>query len=351
MAKEKIQKSVMQFIAVRHFDMGFCGSCTVKYNNGIRRKAMYRRISIDISGFCNAKCRWCVTGWKNRQQGFGHPHYMSYEMFVRVYEHLYQKQIIDINTEIMLYSWGEPFLNKDYIGIVEYLADKGQVFAVSTNASNVQLLNGNSAYKNCDIFIFSMPGFSQASYDHIHGFNFEQIKRNIEIISKNLWESGFNGTGMLSFHVYKFNTHEIEAAKQFARSLKLEFNPYYPYFNGNSMSELYLEGKMPNDMRVAAEEELYLSHVKELLGQRPKDYRCFLENILSIDCDGNLTLCCASDSGCADYIGDNIFEITSYEEMKTKRQEMLCSDTCKRCRKLGIDYWMGNNPPYTMGEV
>lgn len=311
---------------------------------------MFPRISIDISGYCNAKCKWCVTGW-NRQQGYIKQQCMSYEAFVRVYEHLYQSHIIGKSTEIMLYSWGEPFLNKDYIKIVEYLADKEQTFAVSTNASKVQLANGNSIYKNCDIFIFSMSGFSQASYKYIHGFDFEQIKKNIKAISKNLFESGFKGTGMISFHVYKFNTHEIEAAEQFAHSLKLNFNPYYPYFNGNSMTELYLEEKMPAEMRRMAEKELYLSHVKKLLSERPKNYRCFLENILSIDCDGNLVLCCASDSGCADYTWDNIFEITSYEEMQIKRQKMLLSSTCEKCRALGIDYWMEKNPSYVKGEA
>lgn len=312
---------------------------------------MFKRISIDISGFCNAKCKWCVTGWKNRQQRYNEVRYMSYDLFVKVYGHLYQNQIIDRNTEIMLYSWGEPFLNKDYIYIIEYLAEHGQIFAVSTNASKVQLTNKIDTYKNCDVFIFSMPGFSQLSYDRIHGFNFEQIKKNIEEINRNLQESGFRGSGLLSFHVYKFNTHEIECAEQFAHSLNLKFNPYYPYFNGNSMTELYLEGKMEDGLKDEAEQELFLSHVEGLLQKRPMNYRCFLENILSIDCEGNLVLCCASDSGCKDYMWESVFEITSYEQMKAKRQDMLRCDSCKKCRLLGIDYWMAKNPSYVKEEL
>lgn len=312
---------------------------------------MFQRISIDITGFCNAKCKWCVTGQKNRHQGCAQPQYMSFETFVKVYEHLYRTQVIGKNTEIMLYSWGEPFLNKDYVDIVEYLAEKDQIFSVSTNASIVQLVNKNDTYKNCCAFIFSMPGFSQASYDRIHGFNFEQIKKNIQKISINLREFGFKGNVLLSFHVYKFNIHEIDAAEQFAHSLKLEFNPYYPYFNGNSMTELYLEEKMPDEMQMMADEELYLSHVKELLRKRPENYRCFLESILSIDCDGNLVLCCASDNGCTDYTWESIFEICSFEQMKARRQEMLNCDTCKKCRSLGIDYWMGKNPSYDKGDI
>lgn len=307
---------------------------------------MIRRISIDISGFCNAKCKWCVTGRKNRNQPAIEMHYMAYNEFVRLYQHLYQSEIIEKSTEIMLYSWGEPLLNKDYVKIVEYLAEQGQKFSVSTNASKVQVSNRDDAYKNCCAFTFSMPGFSQESYDRIHGFSFEQIKKNIEVLNTNLKKTGFSGDGSLSFHVYRFNTQEIEPAREFAESLNLRFNPYYPYFNGNSMTEDYLEDRLEKQIVEEAEEELYLSHVEQLLRMRPSDYRCFLENIISIDDRGNLVLCCASDEGCTNYNWGDALNISSLEEMKRKRQEMLQCSSCIKCRQLGIDYWMGNNPAY-----
>lgn len=307
---------------------------------------MFQRMAIDISGCCNAKCKWCVTGQKNRQEKEHQICFMPYAEFVKLYEHLFQNGIIGKHTDIMLYNWGEPFLNKDYVHIIEYLADQDQKFTVSTNASKVNLLKRKNAYKNCSTFIFSMSGFSQKSYDRIHGFSFEQIKRNIKEIWMDLKESGFAGSGMLSFHVYKFNMHEIGNARDFAESLGLKFYPYYPYFAGNSMTEEYLEGRMEKKIKEEAEQDLYLSHVKELLERRPLSYRCFLENIICIDCNGNLTLCCASDSGCDDFIWGNIFDITSFEELKSKRQKILECNTCKKCRLLGIDYWMEHNPQY-----
>lgn len=312
---------------------------------------LFQRMAIDISGSCNAKCKWCVTGRKNRQEKQCQIRYMPYTKFVKVYEHLFRSGIIGKSTDIMLYNWGEPFLNKDYVHIIEYLANQKQRFSVSTNASKVNLLEQKNAYKNCSIFIFSMPGFSQESYDRIHGFSFEKIKRNIEEICMNLKNTGFEGDGMLSYHVYKFNMHEIEQARKFSELLGLTFNPYYPYFAGNSMMEEYLEGKMTKPVIDAAEQELYLSHVKELLKKRPMDYRCFLENIICIDCDGKLSLCCASDDRCNDFSWNNIFDINSFEKLKSMRQKMLECDTCKKCRLLGIDYWMEYNPVYMERSV
>lgn len=363
--KHKLQKPIMGLSEVRHLNNldGILIASTYAEDiaaqlEGVLRVPMYRsidelmlqRISIDISGFCNAKCKWCFTGRRNSNHQTVCMHYMTYDEFVGLYQHLYQSKIIEKSTEIMLYSWGEPLLNKDYVSIVEYLAEQSQRFSVSTNASRVQILNRDDAYRNCCSFIFSMPGFSQESYDRIHGFSFKQIKKNIEAICENLREKGFMGVGSLSFHVYRFNTHEIEAAREFAESLELRFNPYYPYFNGNSMTAAYLEGKLEREVLKDAEEELYLTHVSELLSRRPADYRCFLENIISIDDRGNLVLCCASDADCTDYKWDSIFGISSLAEMKRKRREMLKSDSCNKCRRLGIDFWMGNNPAYILRE-
>ncbi len=315
----------------------------------IMNQLLLPRISIDISGFCNAKCKWCVTGRKNLVHELHNSSYMSYEEFCETYSHLYKNGIIGKGTEIMLYSWGEPLLNKDYVQIIEFLAEQEQRFSVSTNASNLQLVQRKDAYRNCCSFIFSMPGFSEESYTRIHGFHFNKIRENIVKINDNLKEHGFAGNGSISFHVYQFNHAEIADARNFSEDLGLSFNPYYPYFNGNSLMEDFLEGQMDETVLNEAKEELHLTHVEELLKKRPKDYRCFLENIISIDCKGNLVLCCAADSDLIDYSWGSIFQVSSFEDMKAKRKEMLQCQSCQKCRKLGMDYWLGNNPPYHGG--
>lgn len=307
---------------------------------------MYTRISIDISGFCNARCKWCVTGRKNRRSKQKVENYINVEKFIKLYEHLFETRMIEKSTEIMLYNWGEPFLNRDYIPIIEYLADQNQTFSVSTNASILRLAEKENTYKNCKAFVFSMPGFSQNSYNHMHGFDFNCIKNNIRKLSENIIECGFEGDGSISFHAYKFSSCELDAARQFAETLGLRLNPYYPYFNGNSMAKKFLEGNMDKNTLHEAEREMYLEHVEGLIKKRPKDYICFLKNIISIDFNANLVLCCAADSELQDYEWKSVFQVTSVESMRKKRTEMLKCQSCQTCRTLGIDYWIGNNPSY-----
>lgn len=311
---------------------------------------IYTRISIDISGFCNGKCKWCVTGRGNRKSRPMVDHYMRISEFIKLYEYIYGIGLIGKKTEIMLYNWGEPLLNKDYIQIIEYLANQNQTFSVSTNASIIKLAKKENTYENCKSFIFSMPGFSQKSYECIHGFNFEQIKNNIKKLSENIKRSGFIGNGSISFHVYKFNDCELDEAAQFADTLGLKINPYYAYFNGNSLAETFLEHKMDDKTFHEAEKEIYLGHVEGLIKRRPEDYSCFLENILSLDYNANIVLCCAADSGLPDYKWKSVFEFDSVENVRKERADMLKCHSCRKCRALGIDYWMGNNPSYEMKE-
>lgn len=305
------------------------------------------RMSIDISGFCNAKCKWCVTGRRNRKgQGIRIEKYMHYDLFVQIYEYLVSKVMIVPDTDIMLYSWGEPLLNPDYKRIVEFLAEKGQKFSVSTNASVAPLADKADAYRGCTAFTFSMPGFSQQSYDQIHQLSFERVRENIKRITENIYSHGFQGDGSLSWHVYKFNMHEMEAAREFAKSLNLRFHAYYPYFNGLSLTQKYLEGNLA-DEKEDIESDFYFEHVEGLLKQRPKEYECFLNTIISVDHNGRLVLCCASDDECRDYIWKPITSVTSMDDLWTLRGQMLQSDTCKMCRKICFDYWVGRNPEFT----
>lgn len=309
-----------------------------------------KRFSIDITGWCNAKCKWCYTGKKNRTES-PEKSYMRYEDFVEVHQHLVHSGIMHHFQEVMLYSWGEPFLNPDYLKIIDYLADEKQVFSISTNASYPQYTDNHKAYETCKTVVFSLSGISNESYKRIHGFDVEIIKANIGKIVDNMRENGFHGRAELSFHVYKFNQNEIRAAKEFAEKLDLLFEPVPAYLNGMSMQKRYWGGEMSGSETQEVENELFMSHIDDLIKERPIDYCCPLENIVSIDSDGKLELCCGSDAGTDDFKWCNIFDIRNLEQWQKYRIEMLNSNTCQECKKYGIDYQICNNPKYEMPKI
>lgn len=301
-----------------------------------------RRFSIDISGWCNAKCKWCCTGRKNRE-AVADRKYMTVEEFKRVYNHLVKINLLYKFNEILLYSWGEPFLNPDYKEIISFLHEKKQKFSISTNASVPQYMNEcTNYYEYCDTVVFSMSGYSQDSYDKIHGFNFNSIVRNIEKIIQNMRNCGFKGKAKISYHVYKFNRMELKDAKKFAEKLQIELEPINAYFASFELQRKYLETGFVD----GALKELNLEKVRDLIQCRPINYKCLVENVISIHWNGKVELCCCADEDAKNFLWDNIEDIESLKDWKAYRKKMLQCDTCTICRKLGIDYWMFNNPKY-----
>lgn len=309
---------------------------------------LFRRFSLDISGWCNAKCKWCSTGRKNWTGENGCKRdYMSISMFERVYKHLCDIDLLHSFNELLLYSWGEPFLNPDFKNIMKLLHDNKQVFSISTNASAPQYMQGNEkVYEYCNTVTFSMCGFSQSSYDHIHKFNFAKIKSNIISLLENMREHGFKGNAIISYHVYQFNEHELNDAKEFAESLKIRIEPVKAYFASYDMAKAYLTNQLDGKDAKDASKELLLSHVKELINNRPTEYRCLVENMVSLHWNGKIELCCCCDDSAENFLWDDIFKIHSLREWQKYRKTMLESNTCNECRALGIDYWFFNNPIY-----
>ena len=311
-------------------------------------KIMNTRIVIEITGWCNARCKWCVTGRSNISCKNKKTDYMDINKFKQIYRHLYDKEMIEKSTEIMLYSWGEPFLNKDYIEIIEYLAEEGQQYAVSTNASVVRMANKKDTYKYCNAFVISMPGFSQKSYDKMHGFQIDKIKDNIQKLVKNIFDCGFKGEAMISYHVYKHNQKEIIEAKAFADELRIQFNAYYPYFAGNSIMAAYLRKELSVNIVDDANNDMFLGFVDELRDERPADYVCSVKDIIPFDHNGNMVVCCACDNEMPGYYIKNVLDIKNYDDLMEIRKDILTCEACKICRSLKMDYWLDNNPHYVM---
>ena len=304
------------------------------------------RCSIDISGWCNARCKYCYTGRNNIMNCHHDAKYMKYDEFVKAYTHLTRTGIMHNFNEVMLYSWGDPFLNPDYLKIIEYLNENNQKYAISTNASNPQMINAGDAYKSCSIAIFSLSGFSKESYSRIHGFDIDIIKKNITNLISNMREHGFVGVGKISFHVYKFNEKEVYDAEAFAKSLGLEFEPVKAYLASWSMKKQFLSNQMEKEVLKEVQSELLIENVDNIIKNRPVDYRCPLENIISINMYGDIELCCCSDEDAKDYSWESIYKINNISEWIDYRKEMLRCDTCFECRKLGVDYWMCNGEKY-----
>jgi len=178
---------------------------------------MPNKVNIDIGNVCDLRCPLCPTGRgaKGASRGFMH---------LEEYRHV----IDDIGpyiTNLELYNWGEPLLNKDLISMIRYAKARGIPVCISTNLNQ---LNENMAYDlistRLEKIFISCDAASPETYARYRvGGDFDRVMSNIRLLldSKKKLRNSYTRI-ILLFHVFRHNQHEIGKAKDLARDLGIE---------------------------------------------------------------------------------------------------------------------------------
>ena len=82
------------------------------------------KLTIDIGNVCNLRCPLCPTGRADKSASKG---FMKFEEFKRIID-----ELGDYLTNLELYNWGEPLLNRDLIKMIHYA--KARNIPVSSQA-------------------------------------------------------------------------------------------------------------------------------------------------------------------------------------------------------------------------
>ena len=290
-----------------------------------------KHLAFDICNVCNAQCYYCQTGFRNRNKIPPSPpqcnrraKFIEVSLFERILRYLKAQGFVEEGTKIHLYNWGEPMLHPEFAKIIEISKKENCLVALSTNAAVLPKLPDSFDASNIGFVKFSMCGFSQASYDKIHRFDFDRIKKNIEIIVRTFRQHGFVGEFYIYFHVYQFNLHELQAAYDFAKTLSIVCHPVFAVINDWEKLKDYLQNTLSPEYLNAVARDL-LTDIG--MGNLKPTTRCPMAPNLTIDADGRCVLCCLVDED----LGD-VFEMTP-EKWQRLHSE---SATCRECMQLGI---------------
>jgi len=300
---------------------------------------MYNHVVFEISGKCNARCRWCVTGRKNRQ-GIKFGSFISPEKFQEAIIYLKKECIIKKDAYFFIYNWGEPFLHPQFKEIVNILNKENIVYIISTNASKVITFNEPHILKNLRAIVFSMPGFSQRSYNRIHGFNFEFIKKNIHKILSNYYQNGFQGKAEIRYHVYQFNIDEISDLMTFAKENNLGISPTYAGISDLKLFMDYLSGQMQSTQLKDVSQDLLLFYSEDLQMLMPNDYQCPYHDVLLIDETCQVLTCCLVTRDMQNYSIGSLFDLNIEQMEQLKKNQPICKD----CLNLSIPFIINNRP-------
>ena len=174
-------------------------------------------LQVEPTNLCNLKCPLCpVTEGLRRPKG-----HMDLDLFKKFID-----EVGDYAFLIILWDWGEPFLNPAVYEMISYAKEKGiklvsstngHVFAKAENARKV-------VSSGLDSLIFAVDGITQETYESyrqrgdldtlIHGIrNVVNAKRSLE-----------QETPLINFRFIpmKHNEHELPMLKDFAKSLGVD---------------------------------------------------------------------------------------------------------------------------------
>ncbi|HVZ24661.1 MAG TPA: radical SAM/SPASM domain-containing protein, partial [Sediminibacterium sp.] len=174
-------------------------------------------VSFEPTTSCNLRCPECPSGLR----AFTRPTGMLESSFFR-------KTIDEIHRELLyliFYFQGEPYLNPDFLDMVQYASQKGIYTATSTNAHYLTDEKARQTVESgLDRLIISIDGTTQEVYQQYRiGGKLDKVLAGARNIVK--WKKALKSRTpfiFFQFLVVRPNEHQIESAKALAKEIGVD---------------------------------------------------------------------------------------------------------------------------------
>ena len=170
---------------------------------------------IDTTNICQLKCPLCHTGLGtvNRPKGV-----MHFDLYKKTID-----EIKDYCILLSLYSWGEPFLNKEIDKYVSYANQANITTMISSNLNKplTPEMAEKLIHSGLDVLIISIDGTTQEVYEVYRvGGQLERVLDNVKLLVQKKRELR-SKTPYLEwqFIVMRQNEHQVAEARVMAREL------------------------------------------------------------------------------------------------------------------------------------
>ena len=174
-------------------------------------------VSVEPTTSCNLRCPECPSGLR----AFTRPTGVLQNNFFRDTIDQISKDLL----YLIFYFQGEPYLNPEFLDMVQYAAGKGIYTATSTNA---HYLNDNLAKKTVesglDRLIISIDGTTQEVYEQYRvGGKLDKVLEGARNIMK--WKKELKSRTpfvFFQFLVLKPNEHQMDSVRKLAKEIGVD---------------------------------------------------------------------------------------------------------------------------------
>lgn len=293
-------------------------------------------ISFEPTTSCNLRCPECPSGLRSFTRPTG-----------MLQEELFKKAIDELAPTLnylVFYFQGEPYLNKNFLALVQYASAKKIYTATSTNA---HYLTDDAAKKTIesglDRLIISIDGTTQEVYEQYRvGGKLEKVIEGAKKMVE--WKRKLKSKTphlIFQFLVVKPNEHQMDNVKKIANEIGIDEVAFktaqvYEYESGNELipeNEKYSRYQKNKDGTYSIKNKL-LNHCWKMW------HSCV------ITWDGKVVPCCF-DKDATHQLGDvsqisfkEVWQSNAYNQF---RKSLLKSrneiDICKNCTE-GTEVWV-----------
>lgn len=293
-------------------------------------------ISFEPTTSCNLRCPECPSGLRE----FSRPTGMLETNF-------FEQTIDEIHKELLylvFYFQGEPYLNPDFLKMVQYAHQKGIYTATSTNAHYLTNEKAKATVESgLDRLIISIDGTTQDVYEQYRvGGNLTKVIEGAKNIIK--WKKELNSKTpfvFFQFLVVKPNEHQIEEIKLLGKEIGVDQVRF-------KTAQVYDYEKDPNQL--IPENNKYSRYKKDNLGKmKVKNglsnhcWRLSSSNVITWD---GLVVPCCFDKDAMHQLGNlknqTFKQVWQNDNYKQFRNELMTSrkniDICANCSE-GLKVW------------
>jgi len=173
--------------------------------------------SIEPTNHCNLKCPECPSGLGSLTRPLG---LLNPDDFKKLID-----DINDTGFYVQLFFQGEPFINKNLYGMINYAQKKNMYVSVSTNGHFINEENVDTVLKNApDKIIYSIDGLDEESYQNYRvGGTFEQADSGLRTLISKKNEINQNHPYVeLQFIVMKQNEHQLDEVIKYGNEVGVD---------------------------------------------------------------------------------------------------------------------------------
>lgn len=203
----------------RVFNIGkvFASYCVAKYSKKLVQWGMPISVSIEPTTSCNLRCPECPSGLRSFTRPTGMLKQETYRSII--------DELAPSLSYLVFYFQGEPYLNPNFLEMVQYAHAKKIYTATSTNAHYLSDDNARQTVKSgLDRLIVSLDGTTQETYQHYRiGGSLEKVIEGVKNVIQ--WKKQLNSSTpcvVFQFLVMKPNEHQIGDAERLAKELGVD---------------------------------------------------------------------------------------------------------------------------------